>query len=97
MRQCKQRLPLQKLRKTKESPLSISEFGRLEVTEHEPLVLVRKLQSECWLVMGSGSVGLRMLRLFPTMELVDLVDDAVAASSILWSFLPRPTLPRFGS
>jgi hypothetical protein len=40
---------------------------------------------------------LRMLRLFRMTVLVGLVDDAVAASSILWSFLRRPTLPRFGS
>jgi hypothetical protein len=82
MLQCKQRPLQQKLRKTRESPLSISEFERLEDTVHGPLVLVLKQPSECWLVTGSGLVELKMSRLFHTMELVDLADDAVAASSI---------------
>src|SRR2546430_9918299 len=70
------------LRKSKESHLSISVFKRPEVTEPVPRVPVCKLRSECWLVMDSGLVELRMLRLFRMTGLVDLVADAVAASSL---------------
>jgi hypothetical protein len=95
--QCKQPPLPPRLRKTKESHLFIFEFERLEATGRGHLVLVLKRPSECWLVTVSGLVELRMLRLFPTMGLVDLVDDAVGASSLTRSFSQRPTLPRFVS
>ncbi len=47
--------------------------------------------------MGSGLVGLRMLRLSLTMGLVDLVVDAADASNLAGSFLLRRTLLRYGS
>jgi hypothetical protein len=67
------------------------------VTGRGPLVLGPKRRSECWLVMGSGLVELRMLRLFRMMGLVDLVAAAVVASSLTGSLLLRPTLLRFVS
>ncbi len=97
MLQCKQQPLQQKLRKTRESHLSISEFEHLEVTVHGPLVLELKQPSECWLVTDSGLVESKMSRLSLTTGLVDLADDAVAASSRLWSYPLRPTLLRFGS
>jgi hypothetical protein len=69
----------------------------LEVMEPEHLVQVPRQRSECWLVMGSELVGLKMLRLSPTTELVDLVVDAADASNLSGSFLPRPMLLRYGS
>ena len=82
-----------RLRRTRESRLSIFVFERPEATGHARQVQVLKQQSECWLDMDSVSEELRMLRLFRMTVLVGLVVGAVAASSILWSFHLRPTLP----
>ena len=65
--------------------------------EPEHPVLVRKQPSECLPVTDFVLVGLRMLRLFPTTGLVDLVVDAVDESNLSGSFLPCPTLLRYGS
>jgi hypothetical protein len=72
-------------------------FERLEVTVRALLVLAPKQRSECWLAMGSVLVESRMLRLFLTMGLVDLGDDAVGASSLTGSSHLRPMLFRFVS
>ena len=95
-RQCRQPLLPQRLRRTKESHLSISVFEPREVTVPVPQVQALRQRSECWLVMVSGLVELRMLLLFRMTGLVDLVDDAAAASSFSGSFPQRPTLLRFG-
>jgi hypothetical protein len=97
MRRCRRLLLPRRLRRTRESRLSIFVFERPEATGHAPQVQVLKQQSECWLDMDSASEELRMLRLFRMTVLVGLVVGAVAGSSILWSFSLRPTLPRFGS
>jgi hypothetical protein len=46
------------------------------------LVPAPKQRSECWLVMDSELVGSRMLRLFPTTGLVDLVVGVADASNL---------------
>lgn len=82
MQQCRQRLLQQRLRKTRGSHLSIFAFEPPEVMGPGHLVQVPKRRSECWLVMGSELVGLRMLRLSPTTVLVDLAVDAAGASNL---------------
>src|SRR5712692_652779 len=96
-RRCRPLQLLQRSQKTRGSLLFISVCEHLGVMELGPLVLVRRQRSGCWLVMGSGLVGLRMLRLSRTMGLVDLVVDAADASNPVRSFLQRPMLRRYGS
>src|SRR5712692_408899 len=95
-RRCRPLQLLQRSQKTRGSLLFISVCEHLEVMELEPLVLVPRRRSGCWLVMGSGSVGLKMLRLSPTTGLVDLVADAADVSNLAGSFLQRPMLLRYG-
>jgi hypothetical protein len=96
MRRCRPLQLLQRSQKTRGSLVFISVCERLEVMELGRLVLVPRQRSGCWLVMGSGSVGLRMLRLSRTTGLVDLVVGAADASNPVRGFLLRRTLLRYG-
>src|SRR5438876_11372510 len=86
MRRCRQLRLLQRMRKTRESLLCISEYVHLEVTETELLVPAPRPRSECWLVTDSGSAELRMSLLFHTTGHVDPAGDAVAESRLPGSF-----------